>query len=117
MVYLVFSVTGVTSFYIVGGLLAPSVAWVIEFEVPQEVVCLLEVWPNCVDFMNQIFHTNDIVLLQTFLDHTVGRQWNSLAIDTAKTSLVNELPDGLQTGVAPCNVRLSNAEHIDCRLI
>ena len=43
-------------------LLFPATGGGVQFEVPQEVVGLLEVRANCVDLVNQVLHADDAEL-------------------------------------------------------
>jgi hypothetical protein len=64
-------------------------SWGIQFEGPQEVRSLLEVRSNSEDFMNDIFHAEKIAATNDLLNDGVGAQRNSLAIDFAKSTLVD----------------------------
>ena len=67
----------------------PTTGWVGQFEWPQEVVSLFEVWTDSYDFMNQIVYGQDTVLAQISFDDSVVGQRNSLLVDLTETSLVN----------------------------
>ena len=78
---------------------------------------MLEVWANCEDFMDQIFHTDNVVLLQTLLNDTIGGERYSLTINLTETTLVDQFANCLQAWVSPCDVGLGNAEHVDGSLV
>lgn len=59
---MIFSVSEVSSFNEVVGLLGPSSSWVVELEGPQEVGGLLEVWSDGGDLVGQILKTDDVEL-------------------------------------------------------
>ena len=56
-------------------------AWRGELEWPEELVGLLEVRSNRVDFMNKILHANDVVLSEIVLNDFVRGKRNSLFVD------------------------------------
>ena len=70
-----------------------SSSWCSELERPEEVVCFLEVGPNGVDFVNEILNAGDVVFSQIFLNDFVIRNRESLLVDFAVASLVNESAD------------------------
>lgn len=81
-----------------------------QLEWPQEVVNLLEVRTNSVDFVDQVFNRQDTVLTQRSFNDRVVRQSNSLLVDLTETSLVNQLSDGRQRWVTVGNVRFSQLD-------
>lgn len=85
---------------------------VAELEGPEEVGGLLEVGANSDDLVDQIFHADNTVLAEAGLNDGVIGERNALLVDLAISSLVNELLDGLQVGVAVGNPRLNNLEHL-----
>lgn len=82
-----------------------------ELEGPQEVGGLLEVGADGVDLVNEILHTNDAVLAERLLNDSIVGQGNTLFVDLAVTTLVDEFLDGLQVGVAISNPGLNNLQH------
>ena len=83
-----------------------------QLEGPQEVAGLLEVGANGEDLVDQILHTHDAVLAQVVLDELVVGESNALLIDLAISTLVDELSDSLEVGVAVGNVGVDNGEHL-----
>ena len=67
-----------------------STSWGSQLEWPQEVICFLEVWADCMDFVDQVFKGSNAVLAQTFLNQTVIGEGNSLLVDFSKTSFVDQ---------------------------
>ena len=62
-------------------------SWTSKLEWPQEVVCLLEVWSNCVDLVDEIVNRFDADFAEGFLDDLVIGEGNSLLIDLSISSL------------------------------
>lgn len=86
---------------------------VVEFEWPEEVRRLLEVVSHGEDFVHEIFQADDVLLAERLLDDAVVRERNALLVGFAEAALVHELAHGLQVRVAPGDVRLGNAQHLD----
>ena len=63
-------------------------------------------------FMYQIFHANNTKLAQALLDNLVVGEWNTLLIDLAVATFVNEIAHGLDAGVAIGNPRLDDFKHL-----
>jgi len=59
LVDLVFSETSVSSLVVSNLDISPSSFGSGEFEWPEELVGLLEVWSDCVNLMDEIFHADD----------------------------------------------------------
>lgn len=114
----VLTVTEVTALDEVVVLLTPSTGWCVQFEGPQEVRCVFEVWSNCEHFMNQILHTLNVgALLQFTLDSEIVGDWHTLSLVLNVTTLVHQSADRLQIGVSPCDIWLSNTQHVDGGLV
>lgn len=90
-----------------------STSWGGELHWPQEVGNSLEVRTNSEDFVNDVLDALDTVLAQTGLDDGVGTEWDSLAVDLAVATLVDEVADRLQTWVAISDEWLDQSEHLD----
>ena len=88
------------------GLLAPPAGRGVKLERPQEVGCVLEVGANGQDLVNQIFNANDVVLAQLLFDDVVRGDGGPVSVELCKPAFVDQLPNTLQVGCAPCNVRL-----------
>ena len=56
--------------------------------------------------MNQIFNANDVVLAQLLFDDVVRGDGGPVSVELCKPAFVDQLPNTLQVGCAPCNVRL-----------
>lgn len=99
-------------------LLAPPAVGGVELEGPEEVGGVLEVGPNGVDLMHEILHALNIALhLQLALDEEVVGDGNALSLDLQETSLVDQIPDGLEVGVTPGDVGLTDSQHINGGLV
>jgi len=57
--------------------------------------------------MNEILHADDAELAQGALDQVVGGDGGAVASNLDKSTLVDELTNGLQVGSSPGDVRLS----------
>lgn len=71
-----------------------------ELERPQEVVSLLEVIPNSVDFMNEILYADDAILAQLLFNDGVVSNGNALFVHFTITTLVDQLTHTLQIWVS-----------------
>lgn len=116
-VKLVLSVAKVAALDVVRHLLSPASAWVVELKVPEEVVGVLKVGSHREDLVDEILHTDETTLAELVLDEDVVGEGNSLAVHLAEASLVDEVSDVLEGRVAPGDVGLGNAEHVDGRLV
>lgn len=85
---------------------------VAQLEGPQEVGGLLEVGANGVDLVDQILDADDAVLAEVLLNDGVVGKGNTLLVDLAVSTLVDELLDGLEVGVTVSNPRLDNLQHL-----
>jgi len=116
IVDLVFSVTEVTTFNEVVGDTSVTSSWAGEFESPEEVVGSLEVWSNGEDFVDQIFGGLDANVSNVFVNDSVIREGNSLAVDLAVSALVDQFTDGLQVWITPgdewLSIRISTSNRI-----
>ena len=99
LVDLVFTVSMVTTFNKVRGHLTETTLWGTQLEWPQEIVSLLKVLPNSVDFMNQILCANDTLFSQLLFNDGVICDGNTLFVHFAETTLVDQLTDTLQVWV------------------
>lgn len=85
-----------------------------QLEWPQEIVSFLEVWTNGVNLVNEILDVSDVLLLsEGVVDKVVVCQRNSLAVDLAISSLVDELSDGISAWVSVGDVWLNSSQHVD----
>jgi len=116
IVDLVFSVTEVTTFNEVVGDTSVTSSWAGEFESPEEVVGSLEVWSNSEDFVDQIFGGLDTNVSNVFVNDSVVREGDSLAVDLAVSALVDQFTDSLQVWITPgdewLSIRISTSNRI-----
>ena len=78
----------------------PATSGVGELERPEEVVGLLEVGAGGEDLVDEILDREDVVLAKGLLDDLVVGERDALLLDLAVATLVDELTDGLQVGLA-----------------
>ena len=100
---LVFPVASISTFYKMGGLFLHSTSWRRQFKGPQEVVCFFEMFSNGIDLMNQILHADDSIFPKRSSNQCIVCQGNSLFVDFAITTLVDQFIYRLQIWVSPCN--------------
>jgi len=93
-------------------LLAPATGRCVQLEGPQEVGGVLEVASDSENFMDQIFHTDDVTTGQFTLNDVVAGQRNATATALGESSFVDQVPDALQVRVSPGNVGLADPEHV-----
>ena len=93
---LVFPVASISTFYKMGGLFLHSTSWRRQFKGPQEVVCFFETFSNGIDLMNQILHADDSIFPKRSSNQCVVCQGNSLLVDFAITTLVDQFIYELQ---------------------
>lgn len=65
-----------------------------QLERPQEVVGFLEVGAHGVDLVDKVLNGLNAELAKVALDQVVSGEWDSLLVDLAVSSLVDELFDG-----------------------
>ena len=110
---LVFTVTGVSPLDEV--LEFPSVkaaSRVAQLKRPEEVTGLLEVGTNGIDLMDQVFHADDSILAKLVFNDRVVRQGNTLLVDLAIATLVDELTNALEIRIAVRDVGLNDGQHL-----
>jgi len=117
LVDLVLPISVVSALDKVIGLLGESSERVAQFERPQEVGHLLEVWSDCPDLVDDVLNADDVVLAQVFLNDVIVGDGNTLALLFGESTFVNELSNGLLAGVAPREPRVGNAEHLNGGLV
>ena len=88
-----------------------STVRVAQLEWPQEARCLLEIWADSVDLVNQVLHTDNAVFAEVLFDQLIVSQGDALLIDLAVATLVDELADGFEVRVAVGDVWVDNGEH------
>jgi hypothetical protein len=91
---------------------AEAAVGVAKLEGPEEVGGLLEVGADSHDLVDQVLNADDAVLAKVLLNDRVVGEGNALAVDLAVSTLVDELLDALQVGVAIGNPRLNNLDHL-----
>ena len=100
---LVFPIASISIFYKMGGLFLHSTSWRRQFKGPQEVVCFFETFSNGIDLMNQILHADESIFPKRLSNQCVVCQGNSLFVDFAITTLIDQFIYRLQIWVHPCN--------------
>jgi len=90
-----------------------AASWVGQLEGPQEVAGLLEVRADGEDLVDEVLHAHDAQLAKVLLDDSVVGERESLLVDLAISTLVDELADRLQVGIAVGDEGLDNSQHLD----
>jgi len=106
------SVTPVTTLVEGMSLVVESTLGGAELERPKEVVSLLEVRSDSVDFVDQIFNTDDAVLTKGLLNDFIGSEGNSLLVDLTVSSLVDHVGDGVSSGETEGDERFDLLDHV-----
>lgn len=112
-----FTVTTVTAFGEVVGLLLPAAGWVGKLEWPEEVGDGLEVWTRREDLVHDVFNANYTLGTESSLDDSVIGQWGSGLVHFAVSSLVNHLSDSLKGWISVCDVWFDHSDHVHCGLV
>ena len=99
LVDLVFTVTMVTALNKVCGHLTETTLRRTQLEWPQEIVSLLKMLTNSVNFMNEILRANDTMFSQLLFNDGVICDGNTLFAHFAKTTLVHQLTHTLQVWI------------------
>ena len=113
----VLAIAGIATLHEVVALLRPAASWVGELEGPEEVVGMLEVGPDGMDFVHEILHADDVVFTKVVLDDFVVSERDALAADLAEAALVDELADGLEVGISIRDIGLDFAQHVQGGLV
>jgi hypothetical protein len=112
------AVTGVTTLDEVVELAAvETTVGVGKLEGPEEVGGLLEVGADGVDLVDKILNADNAVLAEVLFNDLVVGERDTLAVDLAVTTLVDELTDGLEVGVTVGNVWVDDGEHLSGSLV
>jgi len=69
LINFIFTVSKVSSFDVVVGLLSPSTSGSVQLEWPKEVGCILEIVTNGKNFMHKVLYTDDVLPTQYLVDH------------------------------------------------
>ena len=93
--------------------LSEATSGVAELEGPKEVGGLLEVGADSEDLVDEILHADNAVSTEVLLNDGVVGEGNALLVDLSVTALVDELADGLEIGVTPCDEGLDDLEHLN----
>ena len=88
-----------------------SASGVAELEWPQEIGGLFEVGSDGDNLVEKILHADDAVFAKLLLDQSVIGERDSLLGDLAVSALVEKVADGLDGGVAICNVGFDDFQH------
>mmetsp|Transcript_62838 Transcript_62838/g.159081 ORF Transcript_62838/g.159081 Transcript_62838/m.159081 type:complete len:252 (+) Transcript_62838:122-877(+) len=83
-----------------------------ELEGPEEVRGLLEMRADGVDLMDQVLHTINAMTAKFIGYDGIVRDRDALLVHLGKAPLVNELADGLQSGVAISHIGLHELKHL-----
>merc|ERR1712180_122208 len=108
----VFPVSVITTLHEVVCLHPHSTCRTTQLEGPQEVVRLLEILTYCENLVDQILNTDDPTGSQYLFNNFIVTDGNALVVHLCKSSLVDQLSDGLQVGVTPSYERLHQTQHV-----
>lgn len=61
---------------------------------------LFEVWPDSENFVDEILDAKNVVFSKCLLDHLIVGEWHPLFFDLSITTLVDQLANGLEVGLA-----------------
>ena len=112
LVDLLLAVTSIATLDEVVDLLHKPATGAGELEGPEESVGLLEVAADGVDLVDEVLNADDAAgLAESALNNSVVCNGDALAAELGKATLVDEVADGLEAGVAVGDVGLDNAEH------
>ena len=104
---LLFPVSAIASFNkVVGDVSEPSLG-AAQLKRPQEVVDLFEGGTDCQDLVNDILNTDDTMLAKNLLDNGVVGEGNTLLLNFAVTTFVDQLTDCLQVRIPEIQWHLS----------
>ena len=87
-----------------------------EFEWPQEVAGLLEIWSDGIDLMDQVLDTDNTVFAEVIFNKLVVCERDTLLVDFAISALVNKLTNRFEIGIAVSDVWVDNGQHFSCSL-
>lgn len=83
-----------------------------QLEGPQEVVGLLEVGTDGVDFVDEVFDGVNVLLAEGLADDLVAGEGDSLLVDLAEAALEHQLSDGLPRRIAESDVGLHSPQQV-----
>ena len=84
-----------------------------ELEGPEEVVGLLESGTNSPDGVDEILNAGNTLLAEGLLNNGVVIEGDARSVDLAEAALVDQLTDGIASGIAIGDVGLNHADHVD----
>jgi len=112
IINLVFTVSGVSSFLEVNGLLFITSPWWVQLEGPQKFVRTFEMLSDGVNLMDEIFNTDDPLVLELLLDETIVGDRDSLSSDLEEPAFVDEMLDSLQVRGSVSHVGFHQLQHL-----
>lgn len=107
------TVASISSLSEVSELLNKTASGASELEGPQEAGGLAEVRSRGEDLVDDVLNADKTVLTERSLNDGVISDGNALLVNDGISALVDELADSLESGVAPSDVGLDNAEHLE----
>lgn len=115
-VNLILTITKVSTLDVMIRLLSPSTSRCVQLEGPKEVGSVFEVFTNSEDLMDQILHADDVFLAKGLLYYRVGGKRGSTVVHFGESTLIDQFSNALLVWVSPCNMRLTDSEHVQCGL-
>jgi len=117
LVDLLFSVSAVASLHEVIRLLSPSTGRRFQLECPEGVGGFAEVLSDGEDLVDQIFNADDVAATELLFDEGVGHDRSAAPFDAKEAALVDQFANGTQAWIAPGDVRLDDAQHVQRGLV
>jgi len=108
-----FSISPITTLMEGMSLVVEAALGGVQFEVPEEVVSFFEVRTASNDFVNHFLKRSNFVFAKGSDDDLVASKRDSLLVDLSETSLVDQIRDGLSSGVTISNIRLDLLKHVE----
>ena len=85
---------------------------VAQLERPEEVARLLEIWPHGDQLVDEILHAHDAILAQVIFDQLVVGKGDTLLVDLAVATFVDEFADGLEGRIPVGDIGFDDLEHL-----
>ena len=109
-----FTITVVTTFDEVRSLTSTeTTSGGVKLERPEDVVGFIESGTDGENFVDQIFHTDDVVLGESSFNDGVISEGSALLVDLSESTLVDQFADALQVGSTISDIRFNNTEHVE----
>jgi hypothetical protein len=94
--------------------LSPTASRIRQLERPQKVVCLLEIWADSVNLVDQILDRFNTIFAEGISDECIVGEGNAGTVDFTIAALVDEVADRFEVGFSVGNVGLNDLQHFLC---